>query len=571
MNSGTRTIPDTPAVVVSQSVQVPPRRRKSRVLSVTASGNLAKRVLLSYERLLMSPYTAEEIFTHTPGYEWPGDYEGRALLAASRLSATSGMAHPLVETLDKGWERHVNRQGYFGAIVSSGLADEQQLSSHGWVLRGLGAAYDVTGDPRWLVRGRRVVDGLTQGLKGLIASYPLTPPSSGDRSGLHAGHLSQAIDGWRISTDVGCAFIFLDGLTSFYRHYASEELRDLISAMAERFLLIDVVQAQAQTHATLTACRALLRAARILNRPDLIDSVESRFDLYLQYGSTALYQNQNWFGRPSWTEPCAIVDAMMVAEHLWQAKGQFRHLKALHGIWYSGLGHAQRCNGGYGCDSCVGVRGHHVGISTPEAPWCCTMRGADGLAYAAASALRVVDKQISLGLLESVQAELSLGGERLQLKIDSGYPREGRLVVEVLSSSISESICWRLPVLDDEDPIIRIDGIAHPVERVGQWSVFEFMPKAGSRIECTWRMAWTLDAWSHDSDRVRIQWGPLVLGSYSMPWLIGDQLHPERLEVSEPATLIDRVSGAVLRPLDDMVHRSMPDSTYQRQVLFRRG
>ena len=51
------------------------------------------------------------------------------------------------------------------------------------------------------------------------------------------------------------------------------------------------------------------------------------------------------------------------------------------------MGYAQRSNGGFGCDECIGSETAGVFLSTLEniyeAFWCCSMRGAEGLANAA--------------------------------------------------------------------------------------------------------------------------------------------------------------------------------------------
>ena len=55
---------------------------------------------------------------------------------------------------------------------------------------------------------------------------------------------------------------------------------------------------------------------------DLLPEVEKRFKLYVEEGSTENHMNYNWFGRPTHTEPCAFIDAFMVAVQLWQLTGQ---------------------------------------------------------------------------------------------------------------------------------------------------------------------------------------------------------------------------------------------------------
>ena len=125
-------------------------------------GHLSRRLDASWKRFDTSPYLPEQI--HRPDYDWPGDMEGRALLATARLGQINGKTHRLIEHMDRKWSRMVNSRGYFGDVLSSGCADEQQLSSHGWVLRGACKMYDLTGEDRWLSRATAVVEGLVRNL-----------------------------------------------------------------------------------------------------------------------------------------------------------------------------------------------------------------------------------------------------------------------------------------------------------------------------------------------------------------------------------------------------------------------
>ena len=80
--------------------------------------------------------------------------------------------------------------------------------------------------------------------------------------------------------------------------------------MIHRFLMIDPIKIKAQTHATLTACRGLMRYAEITGDTYYIDEAEKRWLLYKSDGMTENHENYNWFDRfDTWTEPCAIIDS----------------------------------------------------------------------------------------------------------------------------------------------------------------------------------------------------------------------------------------------------------------------
>ena len=64
-----------------------------------------------------------------------------------------------------------------------------------------------------------------------------------------------------LSTDVGCVFIGMEGLIQAYAVLGDEDLKKPIEILLNRFLQMALTGIKAPTHATLTACRGLLRYA----------------------------------------------------------------------------------------------------------------------------------------------------------------------------------------------------------------------------------------------------------------------------------------------------------------------
>src|SRR5258708_10018723 len=119
---------------------------------------------------------------------------------------------------------------------------------------------------------------------------------------------------------------------------------------------------------------ALLRMHSLTGDPRLLQSVESRYQLYRSVAMTENYANYNWFGRPeTWTEPCAVIDSFMVATQLWQHTGDAKYLEDAHLIWANGVGHGQRATGGFGTDSCAGPDTPFIKIEIYEAFFCFTL------------------------------------------------------------------------------------------------------------------------------------------------------------------------------------------------------
>ncbi len=105
----------------------------------------------------------------------------------------------------------------------------------------------------------KVVRNLALPTRGQHATYPIDPATPALTLAAPRGRSLRHVGNWKLSSDIGCDFIFLDGVTHAYQVRGGADLKALIDEMITRFLEVDVVAIKAQTHATLTALRALLR------------------------------------------------------------------------------------------------------------------------------------------------------------------------------------------------------------------------------------------------------------------------------------------------------------------------
>ena len=261
----------------------------------TPADDLQARLLRNYDRLEEAPYQPPAVFQRERAHEkWPGDIEGRTLLAWVLLAQATGREPMHLDNLLAQWPSETNAEGYFGRIYSPDIS-EQQLSSHGWVLRALAEL------ERWRPNGPArdlampVMDRLFLPLQGAMASYPIDPASrvaAGEWSGSHLRQVGH----WILSTDVACFAIGLDGLIDAVLSFQRQDLHPLIEEMIERFLQIDLLAIQAQTHASLTGCRALLRWATFSSNEALAEAAELRYRRFTDFAWTETYANFNWFG-----------------------------------------------------------------------------------------------------------------------------------------------------------------------------------------------------------------------------------------------------------------------------------
>lgn len=338
---------------------------------------LDERIRLNRQRLTDAGYyQISEVFCGTD--DWHGDKEGRALLAFVSHYKISGNKIPCLEQMMQEIDGHLNEQGYFGPVYTP-VFHEQQLSGHSWMLRGLCEYYEQFGDAHSLTLLRRIAENLYLPLAGHVASYPSHRLITG--VGAVDGHSTETIDGWILSSDVACAFMSIDGLSHVYCVTGDERIKALLDEMLTVFRSIDKRAIQAQTHCVLTAARGMMRLYGKTGESDYLQHAQSIFQLYEQHGMTATYQNINWWGRPdSWTEPCAIVDSLMLATQLYHATGDKHYRTLAARIYHNGLSTAQRSNGGAGTDTVVLEQGETCLYSQLyEAAFCCTMRLAEGL------------------------------------------------------------------------------------------------------------------------------------------------------------------------------------------------
>ena len=350
---------------------------------------LDERIERSYTRLLGDYYQMPAVFQDYCA-DWPGDKEGRALLAFVSHYKMTGKINPCMEALMEALPRYTNEHLYFDPRQDP-VIHEQQLSGHSWYLRGLCEHYEQFGDEFSLTALKSVTEHLFLPTAGRYKGYPVSRDPKHLNEGGVSGHSATLLDGWSLSTDVGCAFMAIDGLSHVYKITGDPRVKELLDEMIGVYTAIDKVTLRAQTHCTLTAARGMLRMYGVTGDDSYLTRAKDIYDLYTVGGGMDLtYQNLNWWGRPNtWTEPCAIVDSIMVAGELYAATGEEAYRRMATRIYHNGLATAQRQNGGAGTDSVVYLPyGDFPGVTDQyltgyEAPFCCTMRLAEGLWYIA--------------------------------------------------------------------------------------------------------------------------------------------------------------------------------------------
>ena len=484
--------------------------------SVEIAGDLSKRAGQNFDRLETPYYAPPRVFESENARKWPGDVEGRTVLALTLLARSTHREARYLDDILKQYPVRMNESGYFGPPLDLKAIDEQQLSGHGWVLRGLSEYCEWRRDGRSREMIEKIVQNLALPTRGRHSSYPIDPDARKRAAGGALGDIASQIGNWKVSTDIGCDFIFLDGVTHAYKVLRTPALKALADEMIERYLQVDLVRIQAQAHASLTGLRALLRHYQETGDQTLLAAAEQRYRTYRAEAMTENYANYNWFGRPTATEPCAIIDSFIVAIELWRHTGRASYLEDAHLIYFNGMGRGQRNNGGYGTDTCAGASDPFLKVRHYEAYWCCTMRGGEGNARAIQYSYFSRPGELTVAMYGDSTATVELGGDKVRLRQKTGYPYEGTVTLEVVSSSLRQPVALRLAAPAwTRSHRVRVNGKELPAATESGFVVVRAGLQAGDTVQLDFALAngWRDTINPHTIRGYRAFFaGPLMLG-----------------------------------------------------------
>ena len=136
--------------------------------TLKVSGELETRSLRNFDRLESDIYTPDNVFPvahEGVSAGWPGDYEGRIILGLTlQAQATHREPKYLSELIDR-IDTRTNEKGYLGPLMRDSIL-EQQLSGHGWLLRGLCEYYEWKKDERVKVHIENIIKKLSSAHAG---------------------------------------------------------------------------------------------------------------------------------------------------------------------------------------------------------------------------------------------------------------------------------------------------------------------------------------------------------------------------------------------------------------------
>jgi hypothetical protein len=544
---------------------------------IQPAGDLRERAERNFRRLHDEPFRADAVLHASTFDVAPGDWPGRAILALTLLAQALDQEPLYLAEIVARLPEAYNAEGYLGRVHPHGEADESALAGHNALLRGLTEYILWQGDQQAGAAVARMVNSLVTPRGDLFASYPAEALARLKGGGL-IGQAMTSAGAWRgLNSDIGQAFMILDGATQAYHLAPSPALAATITAIISRFAAIDSRAIGAQTHGMLTGLRGTLRWYEEVDpRPEYLDLVRRRFALYLKHATTEHHANFNWFDRPEWTEACAVVDAFTLCLSLWRLTGEISYLEEAHHIYYNALLHAQRPNGGFGCDTCVGGDGSPFLAPEAEgfeAPWCCTMRGAEGLARAIQAGYYTRQDAVILPFFGDSVATLRLATGTLTLQQRSSYPYDGIVELEVLDANLAARPRLELFVpswVRRSSLRFQLNDRSLPYDVDGVFALLPLPSVPGERLVARFdlELRWEL---AHNADRMpgyrRLYHGPLLLGSASATGTSpGGTAH---LMPLGRGAYRDGATGAVLAPLGNLTYLTEDAARASRlQVLF---
>jgi len=544
--------------------------------NIRIGGELRERVCKNFNRLEEEKYRPDKVFlTEEQSGGWPGDTEGRTILGLVMDAQASGREPVYLKEILNRIPTYLNKEGYMGPIYE-GKMNEQQLSGNGWMLRGLCEYYLWKKDTKILKIINSIATNLFIKGKGYYSNYPLDPALRDKKVGGVSGTIQSNLQNWMLSSDVGCIFIGMEGAIQAYQILRLPQLKEVIDEMLKIYLSADLVKLKAQAHATLTGLRGLIRYSDITGDTKYIEEVAKRWQIYKTYGMTENFANYNWLTRYSaFTEPCAIIDSYMVAVQMWQHTGNPMYRNDAEMIYYNAICHAQRSNGGFGCDDCPGnVSGKCLNVQVDEAHWCCTMRGGEGLGSAVRYTCFSKDNVVCLPFYHASEFTAPIrGGKSVTISEVTDYPFSNNVSLNIIKNTGGQLILKLAVPYWMNNPKLTLNGKLCPMKVSNDFVALKANFKKGDKIVLSFvqsiRYEGTLNKENTKPSQFKIFYGPMLLaaeGNEVVSVSKNDKLIPlGNLKFKKEGTQI--VLSPVYHLMSSQVHQNA-QPPYQRQIIF---
>ena len=147
-----------------------------------------------------------------------------------------------------------------------------------------------------------------------------------------------------------------------------------------------------------------------------------------------------------------MVDSLILAIRLFKITADPKYEQLARRIWFNGLRFCQRSNGGAGPNSCVTKARPLLRVSMYEAPFCCTMRYAEGLRYVAENKAMFARRDGEI----SCEDGRFYRDDRLLVKDESGTFKESETVLVKGKALIELPTLNRTPEAEAKNAVLRV-------------------------------------------------------------------------------------------------------------------
>ena len=527
-------------------------------------GLLPKRARYTLD--MYKAYTPRHVLTLNYSTEpsdkaFPGDTIGRYILSTTLLSRALHEPEPqTLKDVMAALPGMLNAEGYLGWVLPKDRADETGLSNVMWS-NGLTEYCLWKKDDAALKMDRNIFAQSIQPIGEAYEYYYSPEKSDGKFKWVHC------------TGDTAQAYGIIDPATRGYALFPSPVLKQEINDLIRLYRKIDPVAIPAQTHAVLFTTRGILRWCEIETSTECLDFAESLYGHYRQLAMTENYENYNWFGRPDWTEGCAIVDSFTVAMRLWRLTGKTEYLKDAQLILFNGL-LANQKDGDFGTNNCVGPNNEIFLKPGKAAPWCCSVWGGKGLARALQYSYFRLENGVAVTIPGNSTVMVRLPDGPLTIEQTTGYPHEGGVHFKVLASESGKKRMLALfaPSWINRDSIaVAVNGQHGEYPIVDDFIQIDRVMKPGDVIEVQFKQISGVAPLLRPERTPgfhRYMHGPLVLGADT----VDEKMAPLDARIEALGAACYRVDGVALAPLCDLTDQrdtARHAGSGSIQVLFR--
>lgn len=198
--------------------------------------------------------------------------------------------------------------------------------------------------------------------------------------------------------------------------------------------------------------------------------------------------------------------------------GNKEYLDTAELIYYNALCYAQRDNGGFGCDKCVGRELNTIYPHIEEAHWCCSMRGGDGLSRVAQFSYFTAPGSLYIARFGEGRVRIVTGGGSMTVSQHTAYPISDNVDFVLSDVRNAAGIEIRINAMERfvDNPKVKINGVEANYRLDNGFIVLKAPWKQGDCISLTFdpklRIEKPLNTINCSTEQNKVFYGVLLLG-----------------------------------------------------------